>query len=161
MAAQEGTKMLDSEREETTPQKPPAFAEKDAATRAKIKDMLARVGDKWSLALIKTLGERGPIRFNALQREMGDISQKMLSVTLRGLERDGFVVRTVTPSVPPEVSYALTDFGREFLVPVRTLIYWTWERMEVIETHRQRYDAAFKRPPRRAAPGEQPGAPGP
>ena len=73
--------------------------------------MLARVGDKWSMFIVMLLGD-GPVRFNELKRRVDGISQRMLSLTLRNLERDGLVSRTVTPSVPVRVDYALTDLGR-------------------------------------------------
>ncbi len=76
--------------------------------------MLARISDKWTLLVVRVLGD-GPLRFNALKREIGEISQKMLASTLRDLEENGFVTRTVTPVMPPQVEYALTDLGRDFL----------------------------------------------
>ena len=82
----------------------------------RISALLSRVGDKWTVLVVGVLGN-GPIRFNALRRSVGDISQKMLATTLRNLERDGFVSRTVTPTNPPQVEYALTDLGRR---PART-----------------------------------------
>lgn len=85
--------------------------------------MLARISDKWTLLVVRVLG-RGPCRFNALRREVGEISQKVLASTLRDLEESGFISRTVTPVTPPQVEYALTDFGREFLVPVQALAEW-------------------------------------
>src|ERR1700742_2323206 len=88
-----------------------------------ISRMLARISDKWTLLVVRVLG-RGPLRFNALRREVGEISQKMLASTLRDLEQNGFVSRTVTPVTPPQVEYALTDLGREFLSPVKALAEW-------------------------------------
>lgn len=88
-----------------------------------ISQMLARISDKWTLLVVRVLG-RGPCRFNALRREVGEISQKVLASTLRDLEESGFISRTVTPVTPPQVEYALTDLGREFLVPVQTLAEW-------------------------------------
>jgi DNA-binding HxlR family transcriptional regulator len=85
--------------------------------------MLARISDKWTLLVVRVLG-RGPCRFNALRREVGEISQKMLASTLRDLEENGFVSRTVTPVTPPQVEYELTELGREFLKPVQTLANW-------------------------------------
>ena len=77
-----------------------------------IGDVLARVGDKWSVLVVSRLGE-GPLRFNELRRSIGGISQRMLTLTLRGLERDGLVTRTVFPTIPPRVDYALTPLGRK------------------------------------------------
>ena len=105
-----------------------------------ISDMLARIGDKWSLLIVTTLGE-GPMRFNELRRHIADISQKMLSSTLKVLERDGLVQRTVRPTVPPQVEYALSDLGRELLVPVSALAGWTAQNTQRILTARAEYDS--------------------
>ena len=90
-------------------------ASRDAADAEKcpVRDVLDRIGDAWSVLVILLLGEHGPYRFNALKRAIGDISQRMLAVTLRHLERDGLISRTVFPTNPPQVEYALTDLGRE------------------------------------------------
>jgi DNA-binding HxlR family transcriptional regulator len=101
-----------------------------------ISEMLARVGDKWTILVIRTLGD-GPRRFNALRREIGDISQKMLAATLRSLERDGFVSRHVTPSNPPQVEYALTALGLDLLTPVNALALWAWQNTDRIEAARR------------------------
>jgi DNA-binding HxlR family transcriptional regulator len=105
-----------------------------------ISDMLARIGDKWSLLIVTTLGE-GPMRFNELRRHIAGISQKMLSSTLKVLERDGLVSRTVLPSVPPQVEYALTDLGSDLLRPVSALAGWTAENTQRILTARAEYDS--------------------
>ena len=105
-----------------------------------VSQLLSRIGDKWSVLVVMQLG-KGPKRFNELRRELGSISQKMLSATLRGLERDGFVSRTVTPSVPPRVDYARTDLGRELLCPVGALGEWAIANIDRIETARGRFDA--------------------
>lgn len=88
-----------------------------------IGDVLARVGDKWSVLVVTRLGER-PMRFNELRRTIGGISQRMLTLTLRGLERDGLVTRTVVPTIAPRVDYALTALGRDLLQPVSALGAW-------------------------------------
>src|ERR1044071_10404101 len=85
-----------------------------------VSGILARVGDKWSVLIIMRLGE-GSRRFNEIKRMIGGISQRMLTLTLRNLERDGLVKRTVTPSIPPRVDYELTDLGRDLLIPVAAL----------------------------------------
>ncbi len=95
----------------------------DTAHCEHISRMLARISDKWTMLVVRVLG-RGPCRFNALRREVGEISQKVLASTLRELEENGFVSRTVIPVTPPQVEYALTDLGREFLKPVQTLAEW-------------------------------------
>lgn len=105
-----------------------------------ISAMLSRIGDKWSALVVTYLGQ-GPMRFSALRREIGNISQKMLTTTLRNLERDGLVTRVVTPSRPPRVDYALTDLGRELLGPIDTLVRWTVENTARINAARARYDA--------------------
>jgi DNA-binding HxlR family transcriptional regulator len=102
--------------------------------------MLARIGDKWSLLIVRTLGE-GPLRFNELRRHVEDISQKMLSSTLKVLERDGLVRRTVLPTVPPQVDYALTELGRELLLPVNALAEWTATNTPRIMAARADYDS--------------------
>jgi DNA-binding HxlR family transcriptional regulator len=100
--------------------------------------MLARISDKWTLLVVRTLG-RGPCRFNALRREVGEISQKVLASTLKELEENGFVSRTVTPVTPPQVEYALTDLGREFLSPVQTLAEWVVANSPRIDAARAAY----------------------
>ncbi|WP_329138499.1 helix-turn-helix transcriptional regulator [Streptomyces sp. NBC_01476] len=110
-----------------------------------ISDMLARIGDKWSLLIVSTLGD-GPLRFNELRRRIADISQKMLSSTLKVLERDGMVERTVLPSVPPQVEYALTDLGRELLQPASALAAWTAANTPRILAARARYDSRTQPP---------------
>jgi DNA-binding HxlR family transcriptional regulator len=101
---------------------------------------LARVSDKWSMLVVRRLGH-GPCRFNALRREIGEISQKVLASTLRDLEQHGFVSRTVTPMAPPQVEYALTELGREFLEPVRTLAEWVATNTPRMEVARAAYAA--------------------
>ena len=107
----------------------------------RVSQILSRIGDKWSVLVVMLLGEQ-PRRFNELRRELGSISQKMLSATLRGLERDGFVSRTVHPTVPPRVDYALTDLGRELLQPVAALGEWAMENAPRIEQARKQFDEA-------------------
>jgi DNA-binding HxlR family transcriptional regulator len=113
----------------------------ETAQCQKISELLGRIGDKWTLLIIRALGE-SPKRFNALRREIGDISQKMLASTLKNLERDGFVSRTVTPTTPPSVEYALTGLGRDLEVPVSGIARWTVENSGRIEAARWRYDSA-------------------
>ncbi len=109
----------------------------------KVSRILSRIGDKWSVLIVMQLGEK-PHRFNELRRALGSISQKMLSATLRTLERDGFVSRTVTPSVPPRVDYALTDLGRDLLCPVGALGAWAMDNIDRIEAARREYDARLE-----------------
>lgn len=101
---------------------------------------LARVGDKWAVLVLMELdGETR--RFNELRRELSDISPKMLASTLRALERDGFVTRTVHPTNPPSVEYALTELGDELVVPIRALGEWVLGNVARIERARANYDA--------------------
>lgn len=109
------------------------------ATCTKISEMLNRVGDKWTMLVIRTLS-LGPRRFNALRRDIGEISQKMLATTLRNLERDGFVSRSVTPSKPPQVEYDLTPLGRDLQPPILALAQWTFENAHRIEAARAAFD---------------------
>lgn len=106
-----------------------------------VSGILSRIGDKWSVLIISRLGE-GPRRFNEIKRMIGGISQRMLTLTLRNLERDGLVSRTVTPTVPPRVDYALTELGRDLLVPVQALGAWAIEHTPCIEAARARFDAS-------------------
>jgi len=104
-----------------------------------VASILARVGDKWSVFVIMLLGD-GPRRFNELKRMVGGISQRMLTLTLRGLERDGLVTRTVFPTIPPRVDYELTDLGRGLQQPVRALGEWAMDHRREIEEARARFD---------------------
>lgn len=105
-----------------------------------ISEVLARVGDKWTVLVVNLMGS-GPKRFSEIKREVGGISQRMLTLTLRALERDGLVTRTVTPSIPPRVDYELTDLGRSLLAPVQALGAWALSNRPAIEEARRRFDA--------------------
>ena len=106
-----------------------------------VSDILQRVGDKWTVLVVGKLGE-GQMRFNELRTAVGGISQKMLTTTLRGLERDGFVTRTVFPTIPPRVDYELTDLGYELLEPVNRLGEWARKNTARVNAARARFDAA-------------------
>ncbi|MDQ2632602.1 MAG: helix-turn-helix transcriptional regulator [Pseudomonadota bacterium] len=106
-----------------------------------VSDILQRVGDKWTVLVVGKLGD-GPLRFNELRAAVGGISQKMLTTTLRGLERDGFVTRTVFPTIPPRVDYELTDLGYELLEPVYALGEWARKNTARVNAARARFDAA-------------------
>ena len=97
-----------------------------------IRNVLSRVGDKWSLLVLYNLQHREPVRFKELQRQIPDISQKSLTQTLRTLEKDGFVSREVFPEVPPRVEYSLTPRALSFLPLVENMINWAKENMEEI-----------------------------
>nr|WP_233140410.1 helix-turn-helix domain-containing protein [Acetobacter sp. DsW_063] len=104
-----------------------------------VSDVLSRIGDKWSVLVVMQLSN-GSRRFSDLRRSIGSISQRMLTLTLRGLERDGLVTRTVTPSIPPRVDYALTDLGHSLREPVQTLGRWAFTNRERIADARSRFD---------------------
>jgi len=104
-----------------------------------ISEILQRVGDKWTVLVVGKLGH-GPLRFNELRAAVGGISQKMLTTTLRGLERDGFVTRTVFPTIPPRVDYELTDLGRGLSKPVKALGRWAFEHLPEIHGAREKFD---------------------
>lgn len=101
------------------------------------REILDRVGDKWSLYIIATLAN-GCLRFNELKRGIDGISQRMLTLTLRGLERDGLVTRTMYPTIPPRVDYELTELGKTLLDPVMGLVNWANDhKREIVEAHRR------------------------
>jgi DNA-binding HxlR family transcriptional regulator len=116
----------------------PPHAHEGSDCRA-VSSVFARVGDKWSIFVIMLLGN-GPRRFNEIKRMVGGISQRMLTLTLRGLERDGLVTRTVFPTIPPRVDYELTDLGRGLWKPVQELGAWAHEHQPEIESARARFD---------------------
>ena len=104
-----------------------------------VNDILARIGDKWSVLIVMSLGD-APIRFNELKRRTDGISQRMLTLTLRGLERDGLVERDFKPTIPPSVSYRLTELGHSLRGPVSALGQWAIKHRGIVEQARTRYD---------------------
>ncbi|WP_165978234.1 winged helix-turn-helix transcriptional regulator [Actinomadura darangshiensis] len=116
------------------------------------REILDRVGDKWSLQVISLLGERTK-RFTELKREIDGISQRMLTVTLRGLERDGIVIRTVYPVVPPRVEYSLTPMGATLMEAASTLVSWAESHLAQIDAARAEYDARRNEMPPGSAVG--------
>jgi DNA-binding HxlR family transcriptional regulator len=125
-----------------TGQKPPGHVPSDCRA---VSQVLSRVGDKWSILIVMTLSQ-GSKRFGQLRDAIGGISQKMLTASLRGLERDGLVKRTVTPTIPPRVDYELTDLGRELTVPVIALGAWALANQCRIEEARIAFDARAPHP---------------
>src|SRR6266700_1490848 len=115
-----------------------------STVKCRVREILGRVGDKWSLFVIFRLGD-GPQRFTALQRSVEGVSQRMLTVTLRGLERDGIVSRTMYPVMPPRVDYALTPLGHTLLDAVGALMAWADEHLAEIDAARVAYDAPAAR----------------
>jgi DNA-binding HxlR family transcriptional regulator len=107
----------------------------------RVAPILAKVGDKWSILTIMTLAG-GTRRFGELKRAIDGISQRMLTLTLRGLERDGLVRREVFPTIPPRVDYALTDLGRSLCVPVMALGTWVQDNLDAIDDARDSFDRA-------------------
>ena len=128
--AQEGTRLL------------PGNLHEPEDCRA-VSEVLSRVGDKWTVLVVSILGD-GPRRFNELRKALGSISQRMLTLTLRALERDGLVTRTVYPTIPPRVDYELTRLGRSLLDPVSGLGAWARKNRLAIQQARSRFDAAGK-----------------
>ncbi|QOZ76621.1 transcriptional regulator [Bradyrhizobium sp. CCBAU 53351] len=130
-----GTSLEPTHTELPAPQAP----HPDHADCRGVASVLARVGDKWSVFVIMNLSD-GPKRFNELKRMISGISQRMLTLTLRGLERDGLVTRTIFPTIPPRVDYELTDLGRGLQQPVKALGQWAMDHLMQIEAARTRFD---------------------
>ena len=105
----------------------------------KVSRILARIGEKWSMLVVMLLRD-GPRRFNDIKRNTGGISQQMLTRTLRGLERDGMVTRTIFPTSPPQVEYNLTELGRSMSEPVLAFGRWVQEHLAEIDMARHRFD---------------------
>lgn len=114
------------------------------AGRCPVRDVLDRIGDRWSLLVLTALAEGGTLRFSMLKNAIGDISQRMLAQTLRRLEQDGLVERTAYPTVPPRVEYALTSLGRSLLQPLGALMQWASANHDAVRAAR----AAYVPPPR-------------
>ena len=112
---------------------------REARSCLKVTQVLSRVGDKWTVLVIIMLRER-PYRFNELKRGIDGISQRMLTLTLRNMERDGMVTRTVTPSIPPRVDYELTDIGHSLATPVKVLGDWAFENLKRIAAAQAAFD---------------------
>ena len=106
-----------------------------------ISTLLSRIGDKWTVLVVATLGD-GPRRFNELRREIPSVSQRMLTLTLRNLERDGLVSRKVTPTIPPRVDYELTELGISLREPVKALGDWAIAHIGCIRAAQERFDKA-------------------
>lgn len=105
-----------------------------------VSDVLARIGDKWTVYVVGLLSN-GPMRFNEIRRAVGGISQRMLTLTLRGLERDGLVTRTVYPTIPPRVDYELTELGRTLIGILVPLSQWAIDNRQTVERARAAFDA--------------------
>jgi DNA-binding HxlR family transcriptional regulator len=112
----------------------------DLAERCPIRDVLDRLGDRWTLLVLMEL-QTGTLRFSVLKKRIEDISQRMLAQTLRQLEKDGLASRKVYPTIPPKVEYALTELGRSMLKPVGQLIDWASDNHQAVRDARARYVA--------------------
>jgi DNA-binding HxlR family transcriptional regulator len=117
---------------------PPVEPGTEQGTACPVRDVLDRIGDRWSLLVLCNLSS-GPRRFSELKRAIGDISQRMLSQTVRVLERDGYLERTAYPTVPPRVDYALTPLGRSLLERVEPLVAWAHRNHERVRKARETY----------------------
>ena len=109
-----------------------------------VREVLDRVGDKWSVLIVELLGD-GAMRFSELRRSVEGISQRMLTLTLRGLERDGLIVRTVFPEIPPRVEYELTRLGKTLLEPIQGLADWAARHRTSIQDAREKFDARSRK----------------
>jgi DNA-binding HxlR family transcriptional regulator len=112
-----------------------------SAADCPVRDVLDRIGDKWSTLILGTLAA-GPHRFSAVQRAIPDISKRMLTQTFRDLERDGLIARTVFPTKPPSVEYRLTQLGHTILEPLEVLVRWADRSHAAIKTARRAFDKA-------------------
>ena len=128
----------------TVPAPPPEAEHTPANCRAR--EMIVRVADKWSMYVIHVLADAGTLRFSELRRRVDGVSQRMLTVTLRGLERDGLVSRTMDPEVPPRVEYQLTPLGATLRELVNDLMAWSGAHLAEVDAARARYDARAKQP---------------
>ena len=104
-----------------------------------VRNVLDRIGDKWSILIISLLGECGTLRFNEINHKIGNISQKMLTVTLKTLEADGLVSRKIYPVIPPKVEYTLTPLGESLLPAIHALTLWAVENMPTVLASRAEY----------------------
>lgn len=120
--------------------------------RREVADMLALIGDKWTVLVVASLSQRKVMRYNEISRNIDGISQRMLTLTLKGLERDGLVTRTMYPTIPPRVDYALTDLGLKLVVPLRALYDWAQEHRPAMLAARDAFaQRELEEAPRRAA----------
>jgi DNA-binding HxlR family transcriptional regulator len=109
-----------------------------AACKAEVVETLALIGDKWTVMVVGALS-KGPIRYNEIRRRVEGISQRMLTLTLKGLEQDGLVTRTMFPTIPPRVDYELTELGRKLIVPLKALAKWARENRPAMLAAREAF----------------------
>lgn len=117
---------------------PPVTPGSDLACKCPVRDVLDRIGDRWSLLVLLVLAPK-TLRFTEVKRAIGDISQRMLSQTRRSLEKDGYVSRAVYPTVPPKVEYSLTDLGRSLLSRIDPLVEWANTHHDLVRQAREAY----------------------
>ena len=110
----------------------------EAGHKGAVTETLARIGDKWTVMVVGTL-HQGPMRYNQIRRAVEGISQRMLTLTLKGLEEDGLVNRTMYPTIPPRVDYELTDLGRKLIVPLGILYDWAVEHRPAMLAAREQF----------------------
>ena len=127
------------------------------ATCLAMTDILNRIGDKWTVMVVGMLSRNGTMRFNELKRTIDGVSQRMLTLTLRNLERDGLVTRTIFPEIPPRVEYSLTELGRTLKKPIDSLWAWSEQHGQDVGIARANYDARHT-PERTEAPRRYAGA---
>lgn len=140
-AAEQAFRVSQTEPDAAMPDAACSLAATASAGRCPTRDVLDRIGDAWSvLVVVKLIA--GPCRFNALRRQVGPISQRMLTVTLRALERDGMVARTVFPTTPPQVQYALTPLGLSLACVLETVNRWATDHADEVARARIHFDAA-------------------
>lgn len=111
----------------------------EATGKCPVRDILSRLGDKWSILVLTTLKINGKLRFSDIQRTIGDISQRMLTVTLRSMEADGIINREIYAEVPPRVEYELTELGAELFLHIKALVGWAEDNMDTIMTSRSNF----------------------
>ena len=133
-------------RKSATPPPPPPAEIVHTPANCRAREMIVRVADKWSMYVIHVLADAGTVRFSELRRRIDGVSQRMLTVTLRGLERDGLVRRTMHPEVPPRVEYELTPLGATLRELVNGLIAWSGAHLAEVDAARARYDARARSP---------------
>ena len=134
-------KIVKPEATESAPPTPPRMDEIDHAECRATVQVLDRIGDKWTVMVVGVLAQ-GPIRFNAILRQISGLSHRMLTLTLRGLQRDGMVQRRAYPTIPPKVEYELTPMGRSLIEPLHVMWQWAQQHRATIEAARTEFDAA-------------------
>ena len=120
-----------------------AFVEHHPDDCRAVGQILDRIGDKWTVMVVGALSN-GRLRFNAIMRQVGGVSHRMLTLTLRALERDGLVTRTAYATIPPKVEYELTELGRSLIEPLRVLATWAIEHRPTMERARAEFEAVKK-----------------